>query len=302
MWGSGVNNEPDRVYYSAAFDPQDFTTPEHSGFIDIPTFDGGSIVAVQTIFNDVVVFKSENVFRVFGTYPGTYQVDKLYGIVGPVAPNSIVSTGTRVFFLSKQGLCVYDGNQVVPFASLKIKNILNRINPAYVKHACAKYYQDIYYLALPLDDSGVNNAVIEFDTVKNTFMLRHGLRVDSFLEFDDKLLISNGTKNIFEYNKGDTYGGEPISAFWETPFLDFGAAGRKKELKLFETHAEGEALKIAAYIDNKYKEKTISLCKSINYKRSRLSGKGRRIKFRFENTQGSNFEMLPPEITVNIDK
>ncbi len=302
MWGAGVPNEPDRIYYSVAFDPQDFTTPEQSGFIDIPTFDGGSVIAVKTIFNEVVVFKSDCVFRVFGTYPGTYQIDKIYGIVGPVAKDSIVSTGSRVFFLSRQGLCLYDGNQTVPFASLKIRDLMSRINPTYVKNAVGVFYDNIYLIALPMDDNQVNNAVIEYDTVKNTFMLKYGLRVDSFLEYGQKLLISNGTGVVYEYNKGDTFGGEPIHALWETPFMDLGFAGSKKELLRMETHGCGGNLKLSWFLDSKVKEKLMCLKPTLRYKRTRMYGKGRRIKFRFENVEGGDFEILPPDVYVDMER
>jgi hypothetical protein len=302
MWGAGVSGYPDRVYYSASFDPTDFSTIGETGFIDLPSFDGGSIIAIETLFDDVVVFKSENLYRIIGTYPGTYEVAKIHGVVGPIAGKTVVNTGDMVMFLASEGICVYNGIKAVPFKPKVLQGIYSEINKNFAEKACSIKWGDKILFALPLGASQVNNAIIEYDISKDAFMIRKGFQVESFVEFEDDILFTNGSQYIMQYDIGEDFDTSSIEAFWETPYTDCGDRSAIKYLEYLYAFGKGDSVKISVISEKETKEKTILLnSESVDHIKAKLQGKGVRFKLRFENLDGGYFEIISPEILFEKD-
>jgi len=302
MWGSGVDGYPDRIYYSASFDPTDFSTVGETGFIELPSFDGGHIIAIETLFDDVVVFKSQSMHRIIGTYPGTYEVTKIHGVVGPIAGKSIVNSGDLVLFLAREGICAYNGIKVAPFKKKVLSGIYDRINNSAADKACSIKWGDKILFALPLDESDQNNAVLEYDILRDSFMLKKGFCVESFVVTDDTLYISDGSAFVLIYDSGDNFDGSAISAFWETPYTDAGDRSAIKYLENLYAFGKGDSLKITVISEKESKEKTIVLNEeNIDHIKVKLQGKGVRFKVKFENVDGGYFELISPEITFEKD-
>lgn len=89
--------------------------------------------------------------------------------IGCVAKRSVANISGYVFFLSKKG--VYrlepqlDTNLLANTApmSIGIQKYIDRINQNYVKNAIGAVYNGRYYLAVPLDNSQVNNYVFVYN-------------------------------------------------------------------------------------------------------------------------------------------
>jgi len=302
MWGSGVSGYPDRAYYSAAFDPTDFTTLNETGFIDLPSFDGGHIIAIETLFDDVVVFKPQSVYRIIGTYPDTYEVDRIHGVVGPIAGKSIVNMGDMVLFLSRDGLCAYNGVKAAPFKPEVLEDIYARITTSEIEHCVSVKWGNKVLFAVPMDGSNHNNAVIEYDTVSDTFMLKKGVCVHQFISVEEKLYFSDGTPYIKQYGVGKTYDGEPIQAFWETPYTDCGDRSARKYLEALFAFGKGDMMEIEIVTERERKQKTVQLnAMQVDHIRAKLSGKGVRFKLIFRNVGGGYFELISPEIHFEKD-
>jgi len=302
MWGCGVTGYPDRVYYSAAFDPTDFSALGEAGFIDIPSFDGNPVMALEVLFDDIVVFKKDSLYRVIGTYPGTYEVSKIHGVVGPIAPDAIANTGSLVLFLSANGLCAYDGVKAAPFKPQVLKHFIQRINKAMISKAVCAVYGSKVLFAMPIDGAEENNAVLEYDMERDAFSLKKGLCIQSFVEVDDVPLVSNGTTYIQIYDQGDTFDGVPIHAFWETPLTDAGDRAAIKYLDALYAFGKGAAMRVCVISEKETKEKTVTLDEAVEkHIKLKLPGKGVRFKLRFENIQGGYFELTAPEIHFERD-
>jgi len=91
--------------------------------------------------------------------------------VGCVARNSIIQIGNNVLFLSDNG--VYGANfqdlynlrgNEVPLSS-PIDPVIKRINRAVWDKSVGVYFDNRYYLAVPLDGSQVNNAILIFNFI-----------------------------------------------------------------------------------------------------------------------------------------
>ncbi len=310
VWGACIKAYPDRVCYSKAFDPADWSSPEEAGYIEIPTWNGGSVLALKTLYNDVVVFKDYDVYRIYGTYPGSYEVTRVHGITGPIARRSIVQAGDIVYFLGAEGLCGYDGVRAVPLGDRKLARFFSHINREYTKYACATVCGDKIYLALPEGDTATfNNAVVEYDTRDGTYMIRRGFRVDTFLEYDGKLLFANDTRFIYEYGVGNTYDGAAIECWWKTPVFDLAAKNITKTSTLIYAAASGAgqaggtgSILLSADFDGKLRQRQFDLPQQTRNMRMPIRSRGRRLQFTFSNVEGSSFTLNTPEIHLELDE
>lgn len=109
-----------------------------------------------------IAFKDQSVYVLNGLTGDLsgMALDSVTEDYGCAAPKSCVNTGADVWFLSeRRGICsIYQTelNKIqgkdVP-VSQRIKKLIDRINWKYAAGAVAAYYDNKYYLAVPLDDA-----------------------------------------------------------------------------------------------------------------------------------------------------
>jgi len=204
--------------------------------------------------------------------------------------------------LSSEGLCAYDGVKAAPFQPQVLKDFLPRINKEIITQAVGTVYGQKVLFALPLDNADENNAVLEYDTVRDAFSLKKGFCAESFVVIDDVLQFSDGTTYIKFYNNGDTYDGVPIQAFWETPFTDAGDRASMKYLDTLYAFGKGDAMAVSVISEKETKQKTVTLDEDTEtHIKMKLQGKGVRFKLRFANVSGGYFQLTAPEIHFERD-
>lgn len=101
--------------------------------------------------------------------------DELTRELGLAAPLSVATVGADVFFLSSDG--VYTVRQVLDNRlqgtsrplSEPIQPLINRIQWRHVEQAVAAYWNNRYFLAVPLDESEINNAVLVYDVLNGAW-------------------------------------------------------------------------------------------------------------------------------------
>ncbi len=303
VWGSGLQTEPDAVYWSRAFNPEDWTGDEDNpdaggGVVLIPTWNGGSVKAIKTLFNDVLVFKDDDLYRIVGTYPGNYEVARVHGVVGPVAPMSIAWAADACYFLGRSGLCAYNGVTVSGVGGGEVKSVFERVNPLAANGAVSAIYRDKLFLALALDGAQSNNAVLEVDLKRGTYLIKTGLEARCFLPFDDELLMADGSGRVFVYGVGDTYAGQKIDAFWRAPWQTLnGKRGRFAELAMF---ASG-TMDIVLETDESRVMRRVRLGERMRPVRVPLGGRGRRYCLTIKNVDGGRFTVAPG-LTVSVEE
>jgi hypothetical protein len=305
LWATGVKAFPNSAYYSDDLDPENWTGGEDaSGEIYLPTWDGGICIGVSTIFSDLVIFKTNNIYRVLGTYPSVYEVKEVYSAVGAIAEKTIVSSNDRAFFMSKDGLYYYNGVSAYPLLGDKLKEVV--INATYAQNAVSIVYKNKLYCAFPEGVSTTNNAVIVYDILRNTVMLWRGVSATDFIEYDDKLLFTNANGYVYRLD-GTTlnFDGTAISAYWETPWQGLDSLNMVKSADTLYFYASGTAdgvLTITASFDSKTKTKTVKMTAAGKTYSVPLNMEGRRFKLKFANTSGSDFILKSPELTYEADE
>lgn len=240
IFGTGAISQPDRIWYSAPFNPKDWELnaeiPEDgAGFIDYPTWDGDAFIALVPFGADLLAFKRNSLCVITGTNPGEYTIYKTFGTEGPVAKDTICVYRNMVFFLTTNGIGMFDGSTIRTISRDAISHITNNIT-GYVSTRTAKavIHNGVYMCAVPYQNTERNNAVIEYDIERGTYMLHTGLYVSAWSH--NNVATENSLSNtvslymatydqplvISEYGYSNSYGGRPIHSVWQSPWTDVG--------------------------------------------------------------------------------
>jgi hypothetical protein len=89
--------------------------------------------------------------------------------IGCSARNTVATCGSAILWLSDSGVHALQIGQELNLVSAAaplsepVADIMERVNAAAAGRACAVFFDNRYWLALPLDGSGVNNAVLVFN-------------------------------------------------------------------------------------------------------------------------------------------
>jgi hypothetical protein len=194
-----------------------------SDILDSDTFDqifsqfrfnaGGAdfIVGFQSFANDqLIIFNRNSIHTANNTVNlVSSTVKQVTDEVGCIARGSIEQIGSEILFLSDNG--VYGISFVDEYnlrgtalpLSESINKTIQRINKAHADKAVSAYFDNRYYLAVALDDSTENNAVIIYN-----FLNKHWESIDTYgngtTTFDilDLIVAGKGTNRaVYAINK-----------------------------------------------------------------------------------------------------
>lgn len=122
----------------------------------------------------VMFRKSLHIARFSAETMAPVSVDKVSDQAGLVARRSVAECGPFIVFLSDNGLQVVrildDLELVLAPVPLSepVQDLFNRINAAAAHKAVGRYWNNRYYLAVPLDDATTNNVVLVFNFLNRT--------------------------------------------------------------------------------------------------------------------------------------
>jgi hypothetical protein len=309
LWIAGNYTYPNRVFFSTAgvngSDIDDWTFPieegeanQHGGFIDCSSWDGGIIVGLRVLFDDIVIFKTKNMYKIFGTYPGNYQKVELFSSSGGIADKSIAKGNSAAYFIATEGIFEYNGTNVSP-VSQKIQETWKQFSIDDLKQCVGTFYKNKYIASFP--SKGI---VIEYDTLLKNFIIREGVQVNAFLTLDDKLLCSNYTSQIYMYNLGDTFNGQVINSKYESGLKDIGGLNTTKTTQYLYFTGRGNGnikFTLKSDRDNTGKSITIPLTSTETAYKKKLKNKGRLLNLVIENVDGSYFNIKDIEMPLDID-
>lgn len=307
LWGGVSADNPDRIYWSNTFDPDNWelnfedSDNDGGGFVDVATFDGSRIRGIVAAMDDILIFKDKSLHRLSGSYPGEFSLTQVFGTEGTLAARTIVDDGRSLYFLASDGLVRYSGMTAISLSASgdnKLKDIWSRINASTIDTACAVMVDSIIYLAVPLDGSIINTHVIEYDTRTGTYNIVELPGVDDWLvlrigQQETLLFLSDG--QIYRYNSGYTfYDGAPINAVWTSPCITCGSLASKKQTGRIYMSVSATAIdissqpeiKITLFSGDKVRSKTLKLKTGLNEIRKRIKIRGRTFRFKIENVNG----------------
>ena len=291
IWGSGIKDQPDKLMYSAPYDPTDWAQnddiPEDgAGDILQPSWDGDNFIALKTFGSYLLAFKKNAVWKVYGTHPGEFVMKEQYGL-GAVVGGSIAVTSAYALMLGWTGIVRYDGSSTEPFQQQAIRDVMARLNFSARAQCAGVVDGKRYLLAIPLDDSEINNAVIEYNITDRTWSVRTGVYVKAWLAFDDRLLYTDARtpSTVKEFDKGPA-----LPLVWVSAFQDNQQKSAvKSNMTLYFTVTGEKAyvpLTFRIRTEKKVKEKFV-LAESGKAKRINVNASGR--YFRLEIASHADF-------------
>jgi hypothetical protein len=190
---------------------------------------------------------------------------------GLVARKSVVTIGDQVFFLSDNGVYstsfqdLYNLRGAGLPLSDPINPLIKRINSAYAYNAVAIYHDNRYWIAVPLDNSTRNNAILVYNLLNKGW---ESLDIIDNTGWDISNLIVSGSGGINKLYAVNRFGGihvidERVDSFdyvYTAPGLDaqplpiesevvtrqyiFGDVGRKS-FNAYELHVESSEYELS---------------------------------------------------------
>lgn len=310
IWGGNVEGEPDLLVYSRPYAPKNWTAagvgeqPEDgAGEVRQPTWDGDQFTALKAFGDQLIVFKKNRVWRISGTNPGEYVFKEQYGDGAPFK-NAIVRDVERIWIADEDGFNYYDGMSVNDYARQQLDKLWRRVNKDALDEMCMALFRRRLCLALPIDGSTVNNALIVMNQTDGTFLLYTGIYIESLLAMDDKLLATSsqlpGKVLKIGYDSWEDGTASGAATMWATPWIDFGHKRIVKggfDLYLTpEVQDEAVTLRISIQTEKKTKTKEytvnpltyadVAAGKSHKNKRLHIGGAGRRFRLTIETAEG----------------
>ena len=191
--------------------------------LDVFTINDGSsdtLVAITPwTLNEFVIFMRNSIFYAAAgvganasgdaaTESDSY-IKSLASDIGCIAKGSIVQAGGGILFLSDNGVYILnpagagngagntpEGMRLLTIAeplSSPISDVIARINFNAVENAVATYWENRYYLAVPLDDSEANNAVLVYNFINKAWESVDTYPVNASIENDKAATTSTAS-------------------------------------------------------------------------------------------------------------
>lgn|GEM_PF-1990551 len=308
IWGTGVPGEPDTLYYSRAYYPDNWTPDavdpaNGAGEVKQPSWDGDQFYALRRFGDQLLAFKKNRIWRVLGVSPGEYTFQEQFA-EGTEYFNTIAVIEERVFMAGRNGLSVYDGMSSSPYAREQVEQIWKTVNVAALDQMCATFFKNRYYLSFPTGDSTVNNAVLVYNMIEGTILFYKGFYIESFLPANEKLFATSssipGRIIDLRYDSWAEGAASGAACKWVTPWIDF---GYKRIVKggfdfyfLPEVKDDPVTMTISIQTEKKTKTKDYTvqplsesdrlIGKEHKMKRLHFGGSGRKFRFVIETAQG----------------
>ncbi len=318
IWGGAIADDPDMLAYSAPFDPFDWAQndefPEDgAGDVLQPSWDGDSFTALTPFGSQLLALKRTRVWRVMGTNPGEYVFKEQYGGGTPYAATVAVDN-TAVWMLGRDGLCRYDGETVSPHQPTRAAGVFARMHAQALAGACACMYRGVYLCALPLDGAANNNAVLLYDTREDTWLLREGVSVESFLPTEDALYFTSAHTpgQVWQW-RDDCWPSLPAEGVrWVSPWCDLGQKNARKEgfaLYLAVECREPVTLCITLETERRQKTRAVRFAPTppgsrAPQRRIRFGGSGRQFRLTLSSPPGAAWRVtggMQVECEVDVD-
>lgn len=199
LFMAGDPTNPDWVFFSSNLVPQSFPS---TNIRKINTGDGQSVKRLIPFrLSELIVFKERSVFSLdISGDPSTtgFTVTPISKDVGTPAARSVVFLGNDIWFLSSAPYAVRSLQRtqfdkiLVDIMSRPIQDIFDgtgetTINETHIDKSAGVLYENKYLLAIPTGASSVNNFVVAYDFLTNSWWTIDGWYPKDWLVKDNNL-------------------------------------------------------------------------------------------------------------------
>ncbi len=301
LFSAGDPDNPNRLYWSKL--PGSSRTIEDwgddadsinvsGGHTEIGESAGDPIVGIIALSNQLMIFKKRSIYRLIGDKPSNFIVEKVDSDLETAAYTSLVTSGDVLYFMTKGGLCRFNGVTAAPMADARrIKNILSTASVEDTKGAVAR--SKLYFI---IREDENNDAIVEYDLLRRSYMLRRGFGAADIAAWDGRLYLINSARYVYLFDEGTSYDGLPIEAKWRTPETDlFDKSGVKAMRSLcFRGHSENSETALIAEVSiggGKTSNRVLLPLEQSDVVEVPLKNEGRTFSLTLSNEAGGSFTL-----------
>ena len=294
LFAAGDPYEPSRLYWSKApggtraiddWRADDASPNVSGGFADVGIGDD-PITGLFALSNQLLIFKRDSLYRLYGDRPDNYRVMPVDAAVSMPLHTACVRYADRLYFLTEGGLCFYDGQTVRRPGNFRaLAPFLKSADFGLAK--AAAYGDTLVFTVRSQSSLRFNDVVIEYDLLRDSYMLRRGFTVADLFGVYGKLYALTGAGKVVQFDESDSYDGDPIDAWWWTQPLDLGHKETNKTL-LSLTAAGAGTLGVRAESNGGAYETQLTFPDTpLSVGEIPLRGAGRVFRLRFSNVDGA---------------
>lgn len=232
LFSAGDPDNPCRLYWSAVAGSgrtiEDWLSVEGSadasgGYVEIGEASGDPIVGLALLSSQILIFKRFSVYRLYGDRPSNYTIERVENSSRPMSNAGATVKYDTPFYLTLDGISYYDGTGVLPMHNgvRYLRRFMSTVTS--VANSKATHCDNKLYFTCRVDPNGADDdTIIVYDIGRGAFMIRDGFTVQDFCSFDGRLYMVNENRFVYEFNRGNSYDGAPIKAYWRTQPTDLG--------------------------------------------------------------------------------
>lgn len=306
LFSAGNSDHPCRLYWSKAPGDgrtiEDWSYDENSpnvsgGHVEVGT-DSDPITGLFAMSNQLVIFKRDSIYRLLGDRPSNFRILPVDATLDQPVHTAVVLRGDRLFFLTRAGLCYYDGQTVQhPSYGTALSGLLKGTDlSTCAASACG---DRLYFAVKEHAQSPYNDVLIELDLTRECFMLKRGFSAVDLCSCHNKQYLLTKTGSICVMDGSSDYDGSSINAYWTTPLIDLGSKLTQKQL--IELYAAGNGdIEIDVLADGATHTSYLSLNAEC-IRQAKLHGEGRMFRLRIRNRDGKSFSIdTGAEVLVDL--
>ena len=228
VWGVDAENQS-RVRYSNILDPEKWDAFD---FIDFNPEDGDYITAIMKYGQNLLISKQRSMALLTGNKTSNYAVSWLESEQGCSSHKAMCQADKYVAYVAQDGIRFSDlANSIV--STERVVPDWDKINKRRLSQAAVVYWRNKLFVALPTDESLVNNVVWVYDFLRNSWSMREGWSVSTWLKFnqygEDILLAgSSVTGQLYQVDITEYDDNVPVTYTWRSKDFHFGAPQRYK--------------------------------------------------------------------------
>lgn len=252
LFAAGDPENPTRLYYSQipgdGRSIEDWSVDEASantsgGFVEVGDSYGDPILGIVPLSNQLIIRKRYSIYRLIGTQPSTFTIQKIDAEVERSSHSAVVMHGDVPYYMTPAGMYYFNGQTVMRTTdALKIKTFMQS---AYIETCKACENKDKLYFSCYVGNDPTereyDNRLIVYDVYRRSYMIREGFEIADILSHDGTLYMVNGSKYIYKMDDGTDYDGVLINAYWKTPLTDMNKKRQKKKPKEIYFRAIGDS-------------------------------------------------------------
>lgn len=250
MWVAGVTSNPNRVYFSNLNDPETWGAND---YIDIELSDGDFVVGLNTMQDELIVFKSKQTWGISGFGAASFSATLKIPNYGAVSHRSVVRAGNELLFLSFDGTTPHVRSlKITSFGTLiyggivsdAIEGTMKALTNSQLSKACAIVSNNYMRLSVTNTGSSNNDKELIYDISNDGWTYNTGIAASCYAISDvsgtDIVYFGEATADskVYKFDTATNDNGTAISMEYRTKKIEAGMPERKKRFKYLYVQAK----------------------------------------------------------------